>query len=882
MANIRWQRLILRGFGCYRDEFTIELDNKSVLALPNEAGKSTLVAGLAAVLFGLPNISDPTKFGQARYRNWHDAPEFSGELYFAVDKQNYHLVRKFATHEVTLRRHDGQQWVQVPQATGTDNPSASRPFRGYRELLQQLLGVSSLDLFLATFCLSQPLPEPEGLDAAVQGLLAGAGGSKATAVQQLLESEIKDITRYYGEPLGRARGGNKDRQLEELQDAIANCERQIESGRESADELQLTQARLAALTEERQAKQHLLTTRSATLQAWSEWRTQAERYQHGLEQQQQVEQALYRARQLEEQAEALESQLATYTLFTQGSVEWEQFLEQQLERERDLARLQREQTALQAELTQLKAHEEQTLNNYEQRKQKLAAAVDQAQERYAALVTEEATGSELEQDYHRRFGDLQLTPAELLAAIKQRMQGQVRGRRRQKPAASGAGLIWASRLGGMLLAAISYVFWGQTAGPLGLAVSLACCLLGWLLPLLGGKHSSLAPSPVNLALKRCQDLQATQTFLESLLAAQATRPTSAALAAAQAQLAKAQAELASCQGMIAAYSKRETGGRSNAENRLAAQQIQIEALTGQLSAAAARIAALGEAIPADWVALRQQYQAYRRLEQSLNEIRQAQAALWSAQQVAGLASLARRALDLQNTLAATRLAWQTLVDKNPGLPSLGGESAMHPQEQFERLKAETAELQQAIADLQREEEALLRRRAQLEGQEPVNIAVAQECLQELRHQEERHSLEVNALGLAYRQLEAARIDYSANHRERLAAQVSHYFGQITGQPERRVELDADFAVSLRGSADQVISPAQLSQGARDQLYLSLRLAIADLLSEDICLPLILDDPFVNCDGERLERIRQALAAVAKERQIWLLTHNPQFVDWGSC
>ncbi len=207
---------------------------------------------------------------------------------------------------------------------------------------------------------------------------------------------------------------------------------------------------------------------------------------------------------------------------------------------------------------------------------------------------------------------------------------------------------------------------------------------------------------------------------------------------------------------------------------------------------------------------------------------------------------------------------------------------MHPQEQYEQLKAETAELQQAIADLQREEEALLRRRAQLEGQEPVNIAVAQDRLQELRQQEERLSLEVNALGLAYRQLEAARIDYSANHREGLAAQVNHYFGQITGQPERRVELDADFAVTLRGGAGQPIHPAQLSQGARDQLYLSLRLAIADLLSEDICLPLILDDPFVNCDGERLERIRQALAAVAKERQIWLLTHNPQFVDWGSC
>ncbi len=934
MSNVRWQRLILRGFGCYRDEFAINLDKNSVLVLPNEAGKSTLVAGLAAIIFGLPATGDPAKFGQARYRNWYDPPEFSGELYFSVGSTSYHLKRNFATHQVSLRYYAQGQWVQMPQATGVDNPSATRPFRAYQETLQHLLGISSLDLFLATFCLTQPMPTPEGLDAAVQGLLAGAGG-KATHVQQLLENELKQITRYYGEPLGRARGGNKDRQLEELRAEIAGLTSQMEAGEASSAELQMVQSRLATLSEERQAQQKQLATRSATFQAWSEWRTQAERYQHGLEQQQQVEQALYRARRMEEQAEALCSQLATYPLFTQGAVEWEQYLDQQLERERELARLQREQEGLKGELAQLAAYEEQTLADYKRREQELAAAVEQAQEGYDALATEEAAYSELEQDYQARFGDLGLAPAQLLAAIQQQVQGKAGSRRRQKPAAGRAGFIWASRLGGILLGAVSYWFWGRTAGPIGIVVSLACCLLGWLLPPLGSKDkdaSSNSTGSVSLALKRCRDLQAMQVFLEKLLAAQATRPTAAAFTTAQAALTQAQTELASCQGMISAFANLETSGRSNIENRLAAQQAHMDELTAELAAAADHVAAQGAATPVDWTSLRRRYQAYCQLEKDLNEIRQTQAALWSAQQVDGLVALERRALDLQNNLAAIRLAWQTLVDNYPGLPGLDdprrGEikciapairypnscgshiedvagahlsrpgpspavndicrGALHApsqapaiNQQYEELKAEIATLQQELADLQHEEENLLRRRAQLEGQKPLNLALAYERLQELKRQEERLSLEVDALGLAYRELEAARIDYSASHRERLAAQVSSYFALITDQPERRVELDADFAVTLRGAAGQPIHPAQLSQGARDQLYLSLRLAIADLLAEDVRLPLIFDDPFVNCDSERLERIHAALSKIAQTRQIWLLTHNPQFADWGS-
>lgn len=882
MAKVVWQRLILRGFGRYRDEVSIDLTHNPVLVLPNEGGKSTLVAGLAAVIFGLPATSDPSKFGQARYRNWQEPPDFSGELYFSVGDTEYHLTRNFATHQVSLSYYAQGQWVRLPQATGIDNPSATRPFRAYQETLQRLLGIGSLDLFLATFCLTQPLPTPEGLDDSVQGLLAGAG-SKATQVQQFLESQLRQITRYYGEPLGRSRSGNKDRQLEELRAQINQLEQQMIASQESSADLQRIQARLAAIQQERPPKQEQLAQRQRALQAWSEWRTLAERYQHGLEQQRQVEQALYKARQLEEQAEAVGNQLKTYALFAEPSLHWGSFLEQQLERQRELQRRQGELTQAEAELAELQVSAESKQLEYEERERQLAAAVSEAQGEYAALVAKDDTYKELQQDYDARFGDLAIEPTQLLTALQQQAATPATGKRRPRPVTGGSAAAWASRLGGMALGVLSYWLWGRAAGAWGLIVGVACFLLGWLLPLLGRRRRAADQyDPITVALSRCADLQATSTLLQNLLAAEAERPTVMELAQAQARYTQAEAELTSWRRMVTDFALLEVSTQNSLTKRVAEYRACIEQLNQLLLQAARQVADLGGPSPADWPALWQEYKTYERLQQKMQELRQAQAALFSAQQVVDLAALERYSLDLQNRLAAIHLAWQNLVDQNPGLPSPAGSAPAEQaslQEHYDQLRAAIGVLEDELVALQNEEENLLRRQAQLEGQQPLNLAVAYEQLQELKKQEELLSLEVEALGLAYRELEAARVEYSRSHRDSLAEQVSRYFSLITGQPLRRVELDADFAVSLRGDRGQAIHPAQLSQGARDQLYLSLRLAIADLLAEDVLLPFILDDPFVNCDEERLERIRQALLKVAQSRQIWLLTHNPALASF---
>ncbi len=79
----------------------------------------------------------------------------------------------------------------------------------------------------------------------------------------------------------------------------------------------------------------------------------------------------------------------------------------------------------------------------------------------------------------------------------------------------------------------------------------------------------------------------------------------------------------------------------------------------------------------------------------------------------------------------------------------------------------------------------------------------------------------------------------------------------------------------------------LSRGTRDQLYLSLRLALAQEITDGRePVPLLLDDPLVNFDDQRLAATLAMLMELARERQVLLLTcHRSQYEiarEMGDC
>ncbi len=88
------------------------------------------------------------------------------------------------------------------------------------------------------------------------------------------------------------------------------------------------------------------------------------------------------------------------------------------------------------------------------------------------------------------------------------------------------------------------------------------------------------------------------------------------------------------------------------------------------------------------------------------------------------------------------------------------------------------------------------------------------------------------------------------------------------------------ALAARRAPEDPERQAQvLSRGTRDQLYLCLRLALADeITGGGEPLPLILDDPLVNFDDQRLAGTLAMLARVAERRQVLLLTCHAQQRD----
>ncbi|WAH38466.1 AAA family ATPase [Alicyclobacillus dauci] len=71
----------------------------------------------------------------------------------------------------------------------------------------------------------------------------------------------------------------------------------------------------------------------------------------------------------------------------------------------------------------------------------------------------------------------------------------------------------------------------------------------------------------------------------------------------------------------------------------------------------------------------------------------------------------------------------------------------------------------------------------------------------------------------------------------------------------------------------------LSRGTREQVYLSLRLAVIRHYREQgVILPVVLDDPLVNFDDDRTERVLDVLREEAREQPILYLTCHRRFLD----
>lgn len=107
------------------------------------------------------------------------------------------------------------------------------------------------------------------------------------------------------------------------------------------------------------------------------------------------------------------------------------------------------------------------------------------------------------------------------------------------------------------------------------------------------------------------------------------------------------------------------------------------------------------------------------------------------------------------------------------------------------------------------------------------------------------------------------------------------FAQVTRGAFVALELDYDDGdkaaiIAVRSSGERV-SPAGMSEGTRDQLYLALRIAtIAGRTTSRP--PLVCDDLLITADDDRAAAMLSVLAAASKSTQVLLFTHHRHLVD----
>ena len=127
-----------------------------------------------------------------------------------------------------------------------------------------------------------------------------------------------------------------------------------------------------------------------------------------------------------------------------------------------------------------------------------------------------------------------------------------------------------------------------------------------------------------------------------------------------------------------------------------------------------------------------------------------------------------------------------------------------------------------------------------------------------------------ALELAQNALSAATTELQRRFAPRISKRAQALFGKLTGQRYDRLTLSSDLSLNTCTQEEDTLRPAQYrSDGTVDQLYLALRLAVAEELTPDA--PLVLDDALVRFDDTRLAAALDILREYADNKQVILFT-----------
>jgi hypothetical protein len=993
---VRFRELSLTGFGLWRRTTRFRFPARlGVLVLPNESGKSTMVAGLRAVLFGL-------KDGPDAIRSWGGAQECRGRLELDAGDRRIRIARDFTSHETSAQEIDAQGRAGALLFEGTANPRGRTPEKDrYTASLGEILGdLADDDLFTSAFMITQSTLPGADLGESLRKLVSGVGRVGGQEALAALFEDAKRLTRATGDlrlvapgkdqPRNQGTDGeiertraqiaeamdllaaatgefHRQRELEtreqEARDALAAAEEEIRHARADREQLDDYRESTKAAEVARAAYGELTATLAAADAAWAE-----------------ADAADADAARSAADGSAAPSRWDRIAAGESGTdpvawivraravaARWREAVAHLRDLDGSRAQATRDRDRLSAiavlptEVQELLARLPESIDALERQ----AAMAEQSEESRRALVQEAARKRA---DFERRYAPIEGIDAERIiallderatlhrkieaidestAAARALVEGAAgrRGWRRAlliglpAGAAIGAGLIaWnappaAGVVAGVIVFAVLLLLLGRAPHALREARKVLAVAARDVDAARARLRMEVLPSGPWLpddagAADRAREIYRAREADAASLAETETSADGSALDRAARAREDAHAERLRLEEQAQAI-EQATGLpapdaiRSYRESSALLQRLEEESLAARAAVAgdadgdpfAAPISAIAESwkeLVAAIPILGIEAPTLGDLDARLDALSPAD---WDAYEADARAYVTEREGRSLRASAARKRAAQLLETARGGPFADRAALSAAAEEQDERRRDAKSAIEKAIAasDLVREYAAAdgsaqdrIRRRveerapaaetdfagaqtAHAEAKarlsawrppQPVNLAALELRIAELEERAKRLERRKAATARAWFVLGEAIRDFASAHRENLEENLDRRFREITQREARRVRLGAQFEVGILEEATES-NEDRLSQGARDQLAFCLRLAVADLVAGDVLLPLILDDPFVHSDAERLERIRESLAAAAEERQVILLTQDTRLAEWGA-
>ncbi len=143
-------------------------------------------------------------------------------------------------------------------------------------------------------------------------------------------------------------------------------------------------------------------------------------------------------------------------------------------------------------------------------------------------------------------------------------------------------------------------------------------------------------------------------------------------------------------------------------------------------------------------------------------------------------------------------------------------------------------------------------------------------LSELNNQLSQYKLQLESLNLAKNALDSGFEELSSMFAPQLSSLTGKHLSEITGGTYSKALVNDSLDINIESTSGYK-NALCFSQGGKEQAYLAMRLALSEVLSDGIYLPLFLDDALAFYDKKRSEATLRLLLEISKEKQILFST-----------